>query len=160
MQHQSRRTFEEINALTFNYGGVEICAFAPDFFINNDKYFQHYKAPGYNRDLFFTSFPLMSKKQVYDFALIDRETTTNKERAYTNIHKLGLDDILSRIMHEQIEDSSCTPIPLRKKLKHYFKVTEEQLDMLELEDYSIGFEESYQLMKDFCEDFIQWKNFG
>lgn len=123
--------------------------------INSGEIFQEFTNIGKTLGDFcsqFLSFSLHDKERL---ALHYRDSSVNKERAIANIPKINLDEIRKHILEERITDSSCNALGLRKKLRHYFSITDTDLDVLELDEFKPELINSINGMVDFCNTFLR-----
>lgn len=75
------------------------------------------------------------RDRIKEIAVLHREGYVNNKRAADNVDLLdSLSEEYRKDLKEKILSCDCSPSLMRKKLSHYFKLTKQEIDMLDLED--------------------------
>lgn len=82
-------------------------------------------------------------------AVLFVEGTVNNKRAAMNVSKIASLSVSDRIhLVEKIESCDCAPSVMRRKLRQYFNLSENEIAMLDLEDEDPRFTESVRIAED------------
>lgn len=84
-------------------------------------------------------------------AQIHLEGVVNKARAIKNLNKLGF---INTRVSETVQGCDCSPTVMRKKLKSKFQWSDEEVDLLDMEDPHADMVRSVEGMVAFCEEFV------
>lgn len=104
---------------------------------------------------FAVQFKAMNLKEKISICQIKLEGEVNKARACLNVARLKIPTEQKDLLIEKIKDCECSPQTMRKKMKHFFSLTDKDIDMLDLEDYADELLETIKTMEYVCDALIE-----
>lgn len=103
---------------------------------------------------FASYFSELSTEEKYSIAEVYREGTINKERACENASLLPLEYFEIKMLRKKIESCDCSPSVMRKKIKHFFSLRDEDINLLQLEDMSEEMAKTIEVMTEIAKKYI------